>query len=350
MRTTFLFLSLSLSLALLAGCADDEGITTEIPDTGETIEGISSYTSDDASWTGSGSGGSSSDDTDEGSGGSDDTDSDSGVSRTWYADCDGDGYGADGFTRISVNEPTGDSCDDGGDWSLVAGDCDDSNAAESPGEVEVSTDGVDNDCDGYIDEGASTVTCYADDDGDGYGNAADSMLDDSCGTGYTTNSTDCDDSEANVHPGAGEGSVVNGVDDDCDTQIDEGIDEGDGTVTVDVCNELDYSEVWVLYVNDLDGSDQFWFADVFLDQDDADGCRTFETACDHDLEFQGFGEDSPLWGEYTVGAYPSDPDDASACLVESADGDYCSTAVISVDGVELSEFDNDNLVYRVTCD
>ncbi|HAD12429.1 MAG TPA: hypothetical protein DCF33_08315, partial [Saprospirales bacterium] len=44
-------------------------------------------------------------------------------------------------------------------------DCDDNNAAINPGAQEVC-DGVDNDCDGQVDEGVKT-TYYADADGDG---------------------------------------------------------------------------------------------------------------------------------------------------------------------------------------
>ncbi len=44
---------------------------------------------------------------------------------------------------------------DGDGWSTVAGDCDDANAAVNPAAVEVC-DGVDNDCDGTIDEGCPT--------------------------------------------------------------------------------------------------------------------------------------------------------------------------------------------------
>ena len=79
--------------------------------------------------------------------------------------------------------------------------------------------GIDDDCDGEIDEGVKT-TWYEDADGDGYGNAA--VLQEACvqPVGYVDNSDDCDDGDAAVHPGARE--VWNRVDDDCDGEIDEG--------------------------------------------------------------------------------------------------------------------------------
>ena len=72
-------------------------------------------------------------------------------------------------------------------------------------------------------EGAANVTYYADADGDTYGDASSSVQ--ACTlplpAGYVSNSTDCDDGNAAVNLGATE--VCNGIDDNCDTQIDEGV-------------------------------------------------------------------------------------------------------------------------------
>jgi hypothetical protein len=80
-------------------------------------------------------------------------------------------------------------------------------------------DGLDNNCNGSIDEGVLN-TYYRDADGDGYGNAALSTLACSQPTGYVANSNDCNDSNAAIHPGATE--ICNGVDDNCDGAVDEG--------------------------------------------------------------------------------------------------------------------------------
>ena len=65
------------------------------------------------------------------------------------------------------------------------------------------------------------VTFYADADGDGYGNAAVSVIDCVQPTGYVSNATDCNDAVAAVKPGQTE-ILYNGVDDNCDGQLDEG--------------------------------------------------------------------------------------------------------------------------------
>ena len=68
---------------------------------------------------------------------------------------------------------------------------------------------------------ANLVTCYRDADGDGYGDpAVTGRFEVSCATGYVADNTDCDDGNAAVHPGATE--VCNGIDDNCNSQIDEG--------------------------------------------------------------------------------------------------------------------------------
>ena len=114
-------------------------------------------------------------------------------------DEDGDGYGA------TVCE----NCTYG------ALDCNDSDAAVNPGVDEagdgnpVCSDGVDNDCDSLIDDQepacAATITCV-DLDGDGYGSPADASCDSPL--------LDCDDTDAEVNPGATE-IYGDGIDNDC---------------------------------------------------------------------------------------------------------------------------------------
>ncbi|OGO12509.1 MAG: hypothetical protein A2Y53_01885, partial [Chloroflexi bacterium RBG_16_47_49] len=80
-------------------------------------------------------------------------------------------------------------------------------------------DGVDNDGDGLIDEAVQN-TYYQDADGDTYGNSSVTMLACTQPAAYVSNSSDCNDSNASVNPGAVE--VCNAVDDNCDGNVDEG--------------------------------------------------------------------------------------------------------------------------------
>ncbi len=91
-------------------------------------------------------------------------------------------------------------------------DCDDNNSSINPAAREIC-DGVDNNCDGQIDEGLKT-TFYEDTDGDGCGNPHVAIEACSQPLGYVANNTDCDDTNATVNPGATE-IKKNGLDDDC---------------------------------------------------------------------------------------------------------------------------------------
>ena len=149
---------------------------------------------------------------------------DEGVTTTYYRDADVDGYGNAAVTISACSLPSG--------YVSNSTDCNDANAAIHPGATEVCN-GVDDDCDGLIDEGVQT-TYYRDADVDGYGNAGVTILACSVPSGYVSNSTDCNDANAAIHPGAIE--VCNGVDDNCNGTIDEGcsaavtLSIADGTV------------------------------------------------------------------------------------------------------------------------
>lgn len=65
------------------------------------------------------------------------------------------------------------------------------------------------------------LTFYRDADKDGYGNAHDSVKAYAAPPGYVASKTDCNDNNASIHPGAKE-DICNGIDDNCDSRIDEG--------------------------------------------------------------------------------------------------------------------------------
>lgn len=159
-------------------------------------------------------------------------------------DADGDGVGVG---RAVVGQP----------------DCDDSNPTRAPGRPELCGNGLDDDCDDTIDDGCPGVACR-DGDGDGWGvgaackvpdcrddlpgvrpwasercgdgldNDCDGTVDDGCsavacvdtdgdswGTGSGCAKGDCNDADAAIHGWALE-ICTDGVDNNCNGTVDEG--------------------------------------------------------------------------------------------------------------------------------
>ena len=128
----------------------------------------------------------------------------------WYADDDADGYGGLNAT-MACEAPLG--------TVSSSDDCNDADATVFPGATEYCN-GVDDDCDGTVDDGAvDKTTWYIDDDTDGFGDAATTSVRCDAPAGYVDNADDCDDADTLVNPAAIE--LCNGYDDDCDTVIDE---------------------------------------------------------------------------------------------------------------------------------
>jgi hypothetical protein len=182
----------------------------------------------------------------------------------YYRDSDSDGYGDlyRPVSSVSATPPAG--------FVSNGTDCNDNSSAAYPGNPEIC-DGIDNNCNGVIDEGFNNgapcsvgtgacyrqgvmycgtcsvqagtpspevcngiddncdgvvdngiFTCYRDVDGDGYGNPAGPIVTgvcmaggyQQCAAGYVMNNTDCNDNNPNVHPGAPD-TPGDGVDWNC---------------------------------------------------------------------------------------------------------------------------------------
>jgi hypothetical protein len=106
-----------------------------------------------------------------------------------------------------------------GDGVPAGEDCADGDADIRPGADE-RCNGLDDDCDGEVDEDAVDAELwYPDRDGDGFGSEADAALACQAPAGSIALGGDCDDQTATVHPERDE--QCNGRDDDCDGETDE---------------------------------------------------------------------------------------------------------------------------------
>jgi len=219
---------------------------------------------------------------------------DAGDASTWFADGDGDGYGDSGASTIACNQPSGHVVD--------ATDCDDGAAAVNPAGTE-ACNGVDDDCDGSVDEDSAVDagTWYADVDGDAYGDAASATSACSQPSGYVADATDCDDADAAVNPVATE--LCNGVDDDCDGSIDDddpSLDaastttwyaDGDGDGYGDVTSAADSCSQPSGYVGDATDCDD---ADAAVNPAADELCNGVDDDCDGGVD-EDSAVDSNTW-------------------------------------------------------
>ncbi|MCB9764893.1 MAG: putative metal-binding motif-containing protein [Alphaproteobacteria bacterium] len=127
---------------------------------------------------------------------------------TWHRDDDGDGWGGDESVRACAPPPG---------FVIYQGDCDDGDARISPSAADDTCDGVDQDCDGEVDEAAdgASLLSYLDDDGDGFGRDDYTAYRCEDAEGWARVGGDCDDRDDGSYPGAPErcGDLVP---DDCE--------------------------------------------------------------------------------------------------------------------------------------
>ncbi len=134
------------------------------------------------------------------------------IFTTWYLDFDADAFGD--ILNDSI------SCFDLIGYVINNTDCNDFNAAINPDAIEIC-DYLDNDCNFIIDDNITYLLSYLDFDNDAFGNPDIDSLSCTLPEGFVFNNTDCDDTNPEIYPGADE--ILNGIDDDCDEFIDEGL-------------------------------------------------------------------------------------------------------------------------------
>lgn len=136
------------------------------------------------------------------------------------------GNGLDDNCDLLADESCPNCSDNDGDGSYAQigcgiVDCNDVNPAINPTAAESCGDGIDNDCDGLVDEADAfdAVTYYRDFDGDGFGNALETVTACNPPEGFAVIGTDCNDDNINVNPSRFE-VCDNGIDDNCDEITD----------------------------------------------------------------------------------------------------------------------------------
>ncbi len=211
----------------------------------------------------------------------------------------------------------------------------------------------------WVSDGCDAVDWYADADSDGYGDAASSVMACEAPAGYVADSSDCNDGDAAVNPGASE--ICDGIDNNCDglTDPDDSTDaltwysdfDGDGygdpdpaysTLSCDLpsgyvasatdCNDGDSSinpaafEVCDGIDNDCDGR---------IDPSDSVDATTWY----EDFDGDGYGDPSLLWtvdacvmpDGYTSAADATDCNDIVAAINPGAD-EVCDEVDNDCDG------------------
>ena len=216
-----------------------------------------------------------------------------------------------------------------GDGYSALEDCDDNDASAFPGNPE-SCDGVDNDCNGVVDDGVQG-TFYADSDGDGYGDAT--LPTEACeaSSGTVEDDTDCNDADAAINPGASEDDCTDPVDYNCDGTVAYEDADGDDWAECEDCDDNnstinpDADEVCDNVDNNCDGTRDEGTAidaDTFYADTDGDGygdASNTTTAC-FDAP-SGYTDDDTDCNDADADIYPNAPE---VCDGEDSD---CSGTV-----------------------
>ncbi len=253
---------------------------------------------------------------------------------TWYRDADTDGFGDPNDFVLHCDPQTGYITDNT--------DCAPMNNSQYPGAPEYCN-GADDNCDGVVDEQGAigSSTYYPDNDGDGFGANANSVLACQQPTGTVNNNLDCVDSDATIYLGAAE--ICDGQVNSCGNLLSsvESDDDGDG-----------YVECLI----DLNGWDGDASVVGGLDCDDAEQtvfpgapelCDGLANTCDNIVPTDEIDDDGDGYVECTVttpwsGVVGGDDCDDGNPVVSPSTAELCD-GIVNVCGNALpaNEIDDD---------
>jgi len=278
---------------------------------------------------------------------------DDGVMLDFFADADGDGHGDLASPIEACSLPEG--------FVLSFDDCDDTNPAVNPYAEELcATEGVDDNCDGRVDESdaADATTWYRDADGDGFGDADTTLVQCAEPFSYVAEAGDCDDARATSHPGAVELCGTPTRDDDCDGDLNddgaEGCTEywydgdgdgyGDASLSQCLCLADEESGYDTLRSDDCDDTQEA------VHPERAEDCTTLvDDNCSGGFNDEDGLGCTPFWVDTDVDGFGEDGTMQCLCVAEGARtaeaGGDCDDLEFSinpgVDEVCTDEIDND---------
>ena len=208
--------------------------------------------------------------------------------------------------------PAGVTDNDNDGYYAEEDDCNDDNAAVNPTASE-SCDGIDNNCDGLIDDSNSVdaLEYYPDADTDGYGDEnAPATLACAAPSGYVSANTDCDDSDPAYNPGAAETDCEDPNDYNCDGSVGFLDGDGDGFAACEDCNDdnVDINPD----AEEVCGNAQDDDCDLLVDDDDPEpGVGSTTWYIDYDGD--GFGADNIEYNDVACDQPSGYVDNADDC-------------------------------------